>query len=176
MAYPYKKQKLFSDEPKKKTLHTKVLTDAQAEKLEAWLDKHLWAPYKVDYAKFAYKSRDVNVVVYTSGKLVVQGKGTEDFVAFVLEPEITGAFEMGYDEVLHPEWYELHVGIDESGIYYHEAHRTRQRIRQAVDTVDEYEHPVGHTYVYELARRFLGKMRKTEKNECNGYDCNNEDI
>ena len=83
MAYPYKKQKLFSDEPKKKTLHTKVLTDAQAEKLEAWLDKHLWAPYKVDYAKFAYKSRDVNVVVYTSGKLVVQGKGTEDFVAFV---------------------------------------------------------------------------------------------
>ena len=115
MAYPYKKQKLFSDEPKKKTLHTKVLTDAQAEKLEAWLDKHLWAPYKVDYAKFAYKSRDVNVVVYTSGKLVVQGKGTEDFVAFVLEPEITGAFEMGYDEVLHPEWYELHAGIDESG-------------------------------------------------------------
>ena len=115
MAYPYKKQKLFSDEPKKKTLHTKVLTDAQAEKLEAWLDKHLWAPYKVDYAKFAYKSRDVNVVVYTSGKLVVQGKGTEDFVQFVLEPKITGVAEMGYEAVSHPEWFEPHAGIDESG-------------------------------------------------------------
>jgi len=115
MASGFKKQKIILDEPKKKTLHTKVLTKEQAAKLEDWLDKHLFAPYNVNYAQFAYKSKDVNVVVYTSGKLVVQGKGTEDFVTFVLEPEITGVAEMGYDEALHPEWYELHAGVDESG-------------------------------------------------------------
>ncbi len=108
-------KKVKSDEPKKTTLHTVKITDEQAEKLDAWLDTHLWAPYKVNYAKFAYKGRDVNVVAYESGKLVVQGKGTEEFVQFVLEPEITGFAQMGYDDVLHPEWYELHAGVDESG-------------------------------------------------------------
>lgn len=103
------------DEPKKKTLYTKELDQSQMKKLDAWLDKHLWAPYKVDYSAFAYKSTDVNVVAYKSGKLVIQGKGTEDFVHFVLEPEIVGAAEMGYEEVSHPEWFEAHAGIDESG-------------------------------------------------------------
>ncbi len=113
MQFGGKKVKL--DEPKKQTLHTLTITPEQAEKLDAWLDKHLWAPYKVNYAKFAYKGRDVNVVAYQSGKLVIQGKGTEEFVQFVLEPEITGFAQMGYDDVLHPEWYELHAGVDESG-------------------------------------------------------------
>ena len=114
MARNYKKKELDPG-PKKKTLYTKVLTDEQADKLDTWLDKHLWAPFNVDYAKFAYKGPDVNVVAYTSGKLVIQGKGMEDFVHFVLEPEITGAFELGYDDVKHPEWYTAHAGVDESG-------------------------------------------------------------
>lgn len=113
MRFP--KKQVIIDEPKKKTLHTLKITDEQATKLESWLDKHLWAPYNVNYAKYAYKGRDVNVVMYESGKLVIQGKGTEEFVQFVLEPEITGFAQMGYDDVLHPEWYELHAGIDESG-------------------------------------------------------------
>lgn len=115
-----KKIKTFGDlaeelGPKKKTLYTRTLTEAQMELLGQWLDKRLWAPYNVDYSVFAYKSRDVNVVAYKSGKLVVQGKGTEDFVTFVLEPEILGVAEFGYDETLHPEWYEAHAGLDESG-------------------------------------------------------------
>lgn len=85
------------------------------KKLDGWLDKHLWTPYKVEYSAFAYKGPDVNVVAYTSGKLVVQGKGTESFVQFVLEPEITGVVEMGYEQVTHPEWFEAHAGVDESG-------------------------------------------------------------
>ena len=102
-------------EPKKAALHTVKLGGDQAEKLDSWLDRHLWAPYSVAYARFAYKGPDVNVVMYNSGKLVVQGKGTEDFVRYVLEPEITGVVELGYDEVLHPEWYQLHAGVDEGG-------------------------------------------------------------
>lgn len=109
------KKKTVSDEPVKKTLYTKSLTDAQMDKLDKWLDRHLWAPYRVDYSRFAYKGPDVNVVAYKSGKLVVQGKGTESFVQFVLEPEITGVVEMGYEFLSHPEWFEPHAGIDESG-------------------------------------------------------------
>jgi ribonuclease HIII len=101
--------------PKKKTLYTKSVNPEQMKKLDKWLDKHLWAPYNVEHAAFAYKGRDVNVVVYKSGKLVVQGKGTEDFVMFVLEPEILGLVEFGYDEVTHPQWFEAHAGLDESG-------------------------------------------------------------
>ena len=32
-----------------------------------------------------------------------------------LEPQITGVVRLGYDEVNHPEWFELHAGCDESG-------------------------------------------------------------
>lgn len=118
--FAMKKIKTFGDlaeelGPKKKTLYTRTLTEAQIKLLGQWLDRRLWAPYNVDYSVFAYKSRDVNVVAYKSGKLVVQGKGTEDFVTFVLEPEILGVAEFGYDEALHPEWYEAHAGLDESG-------------------------------------------------------------
>ena len=55
------------------------------------------------------------MVAYESGKLVVQGKGTEDFVRNILEPEVTGEFLLGYEEVNHPEWFEPHAGLDESG-------------------------------------------------------------
>ena len=33
----------------------------------------------------------------------------------ILEPEITGEFLLGYEEVNHPEWFEPHAGLDESG-------------------------------------------------------------
>ena len=108
-------KKTDPDQPKLKTLYTKALTPEQGKKLDEWLDKHLWIPYNVAYAKFAYKDKFTNVVFYNSGKLVVQGKGTEDFVQFVLEAQITGVAEMGYEALSHPEWFEPHAGIDESG-------------------------------------------------------------
>lgn len=113
---PKKYKKDFAiEEPKRKTLYTIKLDDAQMKQLDAWLDANVWAPYKVNYARFAYKSADTNVVAYNSGKLVVQGKGTEDFVRFVLESKITLKAEMGYEEVTNPEWFEAHAGLDESG-------------------------------------------------------------
>ena len=57
-----------------------------------------------------------NVTVYEKGpKVLVQGKGTEDFVKFILEPEILGEARMGNEEVLMPEMFEPHFGVDESG-------------------------------------------------------------
>jgi len=66
--------------------------------------------YEVEYARFAFKGEKVNVVAYNSGKLVVQGKEMEDFVINILEPEVLGEARYGYDEIYHPEWFELHGG------------------------------------------------------------------
>jgi ribonuclease HIII len=103
-----------SDEEKPKVLasYTAKLDDAQIRKLGALLAARGWTPFEVGYTHFAYKADHlkVNVAAY-----VVAGKGTEDFVRDVLEPEITGAAKLGYDEVLHPEWFEPHAGLDESG-------------------------------------------------------------
>ena len=112
--------KNFSDEPeapKKIASYTVKLDDAQMEKLKAICVARGWTPFEVAYTRFAFKADHlkVNLSAYTSGKVVVAGKGTEDFVRDVLEPEVTGAAKLGYDDVLHPEWFEAHAGLDESG-------------------------------------------------------------
>jgi ribonuclease HIII len=55
------------------------------------------------------------VVFYDSGKLVVQGKGTQEFVEFVLEPEVLQQAKLGYETVLNPELLLPRIGVDESG-------------------------------------------------------------
>ena len=68
------------------------------------------------YAHYSAKKGKLNVTVYEKGpKVLVQGKDTEDFVRFTLEPEILGEARLGYEEVLQPEMFEPHFGIDESG-------------------------------------------------------------
>jgi ribonuclease HIII len=86
-------------------------------KLRGLLQERGWTPFEVAYSRFAFRADHlkVNVTAYTSGKVVVAGKGTEDFVRDVLEPEVTGAPKLGYEEVNHPDWFESHAGLDESG-------------------------------------------------------------
>ncbi len=68
------------------------------------------------HAKKKDSSGVVNVTVYEKGpKVLVQGKGTEDFVRFILEPEIIGEARLGNEEILMPEMFEPHFGVDESG-------------------------------------------------------------
>lgn len=57
----------------------------------------------------------VNVIVYMSGKVVIVGKGMEDFVCDMIEFEVIGVLKLGYDEVNYLDWFELYVGFDESG-------------------------------------------------------------
>jgi ribonuclease HIII len=103
--------------PKKLASYTVKLDDAQMEALRKICVARGWTPFEVAYTRFAFKADHlkVNVSAYTSGKVVVAGKGTEDFVRDVIEPEVTGAARLGYDDVLHPEWFESHAGLDESG-------------------------------------------------------------
>jgi ribonuclease HIII len=54
--------------------------------------------------------------VYEKGpKVLVQGRGLEEFVQFELEPKILGEAKLGYEEVHSPEMFEPHFGVDESG-------------------------------------------------------------
>ena len=56
------------------------------------------------------------MAVYEKGpKVLVQGRGVEDFVKFTLEPEIFGEARLGYEEVHLPEMFQPHFGVDESG-------------------------------------------------------------
>ncbi len=112
-------KKPASDEeaPKKLASYTAKLDDAQMEKLRAICEARSFLPFEVAYTRFAFKADHlkINIAAYTSGKVVIAGKGTEDFVTNTLEPEVTGAAKLGYDEVLHPDWFESHAGLDESG-------------------------------------------------------------
>jgi ribonuclease HIII len=69
------------------------------------------------YAHFAaeHRGEKVNVAMYNSGKFVVQGKGTTDFVQFYLEPQLLGEAKLGYEHILDPTMLEPRIGVDESG-------------------------------------------------------------
>jgi len=97
--------------------HTVKLDAAQLETLRGLLAGRGWEPFSVAHTHFAFRADHlkVNVSAYTSGKVVVAGKGTEDFVRDILEPEVIGEARLGYDEVRHPDWFEPHAGLDESG-------------------------------------------------------------
>jgi ribonuclease HIII len=103
------------EKPKKLSTYTAKLDDAQMEKLRSILSGKGWESFDVAYARFAFRGLDCNVTAYESGKIVVAGKGTEEFVTMTLEPDVTKVAKLGYDEVLHPDWFELHAGLDESG-------------------------------------------------------------
>ncbi len=95
--------------------YTCKLTDEQASTLDAALRARSWEPREVPYARFAFESPKANVVFYESGKLVVQGKGTQEFIEFVLEPEVLKQARLGYETILNPELLLPRIGVDESG-------------------------------------------------------------
>ncbi len=97
------------------TSYTAKLTEAQATALEALVRDGSYELREVPYARFSGARKDHNVTYYTSGKLVVQGKGTREFVEFVLEPQILGAAKLGYETVLDPTLIDPRIGVDESG-------------------------------------------------------------
>ncbi len=96
-------------------MHTGKLTDEQASTLQAALVARNWKTRTVPYARFAFESDKTNIVFYESGKLVVQGRGTQEFVEFVLEPEVLKQAKLGYETVLNPDLLLPRFGVDESG-------------------------------------------------------------
>ncbi len=97
------------------TSYTCKLTDEQAAALKSCLEARHYVFREVPYARFAGEKEKTNVVFYGSGKLVVQGKGTQEFVEFVLEPEVLKQARLGYEAVLNPDLLLPRIGVDESG-------------------------------------------------------------
>ena len=101
----------------KRSSYTCSLTADKVTRLKADLRARGFEFREVPYAHFGAEHRGdkVNVAVYKSGKLVVQGKGTTDFVQFYLEPILLGEARLGYEHILDPTMLEPRIGVDESG-------------------------------------------------------------
>ena len=98
------------DFDKKNTGLVKKLEEEQLLQLRSVLLENGWELTDAPYCFYKAKKEKTTVADYTSGKLVVQGKGTADFVEFLLEPYITGVELPEEQEPFSP-----HAGIDESG-------------------------------------------------------------
>ncbi len=95
---------------------TAPLNTEQAAKLRALLDELGFQFYPKQYTIFFAQKNKLSVAVYEKGpKVLVQGKGVEEFVQFELEPKIFGEAKLGYEEVHSPKMFEPHFGVDESG-------------------------------------------------------------
>jgi ribonuclease HIII len=93
-----------------------VLKPEQAQSLRSLVEELGFTFSAKPYTLFFAQKNKLSVAVYEKGpKVLVQGKGVEEFVQFELEPKILGAARLGYEEVHSPEMFEPHFGIDESG-------------------------------------------------------------
>ena len=107
---------VFSVSDKAITLYTTPLTVAQVAKIKALLQEEGYKFETRPFTLFFAQKDKLTIAVYEKGpKAVIQGRGTEDFVRFRLEPEVLGEARLDYQEVFNPQMFEPHFGIDESG-------------------------------------------------------------
>ncbi|MBR1952551.1 MAG: ribonuclease HIII [Lentisphaeria bacterium] len=92
-----------------------TLTAEQAAQLKDILEQRNWEMSVIPYSIFKAAGEKVSVVAYESGKLVVQGKNAQDFIEFILEPEILHTFRTLLPPEPSAEDLSPHGGIDESG-------------------------------------------------------------
>lgn len=96
--------------------YTHLLTKEQAAKLRALVLELGFEFSPKEWTIFFAQKNRLSVAVYQKGpKVLVQGRGVEEFVQFELEPKILGEAKLGYEEVHSPEMFGPHFGVDESG-------------------------------------------------------------
>ncbi len=96
--------------------YTHPLSPEQANRLRVLLEELGFEFSPKQYTLFFAQRNKLSVAVYEKGpKVLIQGKGAEEFVQFELEPKILGEAKLGYEEVHSPEMFEPHFGVDESG-------------------------------------------------------------
>jgi ribonuclease HIII len=104
---------------KPKTMYVCEMTAYQVSQLHELLSPAGWTFDDLSYGHWRASRDKTTVAAYTSGKVVVQGKGTADVVQFVIEPEILKEVRFGYENELArvetPDMFEPHAGVDESG-------------------------------------------------------------
>ena len=97
------------------------LTSEEAASLRRLLEERGWEFVEAPaYADFKAMHERTVLIHYTSGKLVIQGRGTQDFISFILEPEILHTFDFTLAAASSAPTVDAgpitpHGGIDESG-------------------------------------------------------------
>ncbi len=91
------------------------LTPEQQGVLTNLLNTGNYRPLQVPHTSIAAQGQECTIALYTSGKCLVQGKGTEEWVSFTLEPLVLMEARLGYEEVHDPARSQPHMGVDESG-------------------------------------------------------------
>ena len=109
----------MSDKQPKVTSYVAKLSPEQIGHFRTILNSKGWAFSELAYGHWKAQKERTTVAAYLSGKVVVQGGGTQDLVLYVLEPEVLHEAKLGYESVMaeqeNPQMFEPHAGIDESG-------------------------------------------------------------
>lgn len=99
-----------------KTIHTCALTLDQVHKLRNTLVARGWEMLQRPYMHFFAQRDKLSVSAYEKGpKVVIQGRGVDAFIEFILEPEITGVAHGEAASEAAEDAVSPHFGIDESG-------------------------------------------------------------
>ena len=110
----------MDSEQTKKTTFTYELTEDQQEILLGIMVNGNYRRREVPYSLWSIEGDHFNATLYSKEKhgrrkLCIQGSKAEDFVLFVLEPNVLMSATLGYETVLNPELVSAHAGSDESG-------------------------------------------------------------
>src|SRR5262245_18990156 len=92
-----------------------TLTPLQSAKLKTALQDQSFEFTQPIHTEFQARKKGLTCTLYTSGKLVIQGKEEEmkEFIQFFLEPQVLETFQFGYEDLSLN--LEARIGIDESG-------------------------------------------------------------
>lgn len=98
------------------TSYTVQLTSAQYMQLRKDLEERGFLLKKAPYAYFSAEKNKLHITLYKSGKLLIQGKDTPEFIQFYLEPVLLKKIDFGYEDIIHDlQPREPRIGVDESG-------------------------------------------------------------
>ena len=91
------------------------LTPEQQQRLLEELRRGNYEPFSAPYVLAGGRTPHCTIALYTSGKLLVQGRDAADVVAFTIEPLVLQSASLGYEDTLNPDGIRPHLGVDESG-------------------------------------------------------------
>ncbi len=92
-----------------------MLDVSKIEKLKSDLLDQGFEITVLPHTFFSAKKKELNLTLYKSLKLVVQGKKSKEFIEFYLEPELLGSFAHSIPETDESIDLSPHIGVDEAG-------------------------------------------------------------
>jgi len=98
-----------------RTSYTIKLSKPEQETLTQILRVGNYRPIRMEHTTIAVATEDCRINLYKSGKCLVQGKGAEECISYVLEPQVLKRVALGYEDIVNPEGAKPRMGVDESG-------------------------------------------------------------